>query len=72
MNSFGAALARPFDVGGRTVRHGEVVPTGEVLALHEVGAVWDTAQGWYVNRQVAFRPIQVDGTFQVVELARLA
>jgi hypothetical protein len=72
MYSFGASSSpRPLSIGGQTVHHGDVLASGEVLALHEAGVVWDTAQGWFVNREVAFRPAQ-SNAFQVVDLAHHA
>ena len=39
--------------------------------MHDDGVVWDTAQGWFVNRRVAFKPARGSTDFTVVDLARL-
>jgi hypothetical protein len=59
-----------FDLGGHSLRDGDLLATDAVRALHDAGVVWDTAQGWFVNRRVAFKPAS-EARFVVVDLARL-
>jgi hypothetical protein len=64
------AAAIPFDVAGHRLHHGDVLETRTVHELHTAGVVWDTAQGWFVNRRVAFKPV-TPAAFTVVDLTRL-
>jgi hypothetical protein len=71
VTSFGLhAAAVPFDVAGQRLQHGDVLEAPKVHELHAAGVVWDTAQGWFVNRRVAFKPATPAG-FTVVDLTRL-
>ncbi len=58
-------------LGDIVLRHDEVVARAQVLALagHADGHVWDTAQGWFVNADLALNP--TTNGFRVIELARL-
>ncbi len=58
-----------FRLGDIVLRHDDVVPREQVLAWHADGHVWDTAQGWFVNAELALKP--TPNGFRVVELARL-
>ena len=57
-------------LGDIVLRHDDVVAREQVLAWHADGHVWDTAQGWFVNADLALKPT-TDG-FRVVDLARLS
>jgi hypothetical protein len=71
VTTFGlSAAAVPFDVAGHRLQHGDVLEARKVHQLHAAGVVWDTAQGWFVNRRVAFKPATTTD-FTVVDLARL-
>jgi hypothetical protein len=71
VTTFGLTADTPFDVGGHSLCHGDVLALEHVQALHDDGVVWDTAQGWFVNRRVAFKPATGSSAFTVVDLARL-
>jgi hypothetical protein len=71
VTSFGLTADTAFDIGGHTLRHGDLLGIEQVQALHEAEVVWDTAQGWFVNRRVAFKPAVGSTDFAVVDLARL-
>jgi hypothetical protein len=71
VTTFGLTADTPFDIGGHSLSHGDVLALEHVQALHDDGVVWDTAQGWFVNRRVAFKPATGSSDFTVVDLARL-
>jgi hypothetical protein len=71
VTTFGLAANTPFDVGGHSLCHGDLLGIEHVQALYDDGVVWDTAQGWFVNRRVAFKPAVGSTDFTVVDLARL-
>jgi len=63
--------ARSLRLGDIVLRHDDVVAREQVLALagRADGHVRDTAQGWFVDADLALKPT-TDG-FRVVDLARL-
>ncbi len=71
MTSFALTAGTPFDVGGHSLSHGDLLAIEHVQALHDAEVVWDTAQGWFVNRRVAFKPVRGSSDFAVVDLSRL-
>jgi hypothetical protein len=71
VTSFELTADTPFDIAGHSLRHGDLLAVEHVQALHDADVVWDTAQGWFVNRRVAFKPTAGSSDFTVVDLARL-
>jgi hypothetical protein len=56
-------------LGDIVLRHDDLVTREQVLAWQAAGHVWDTAQGWFVNREIALKPAGVG--FRVIDLARM-
>jgi hypothetical protein len=52
------------------LEHGGEVSGDDVATWHDQGLVHSTAQGWFIARGVALKPVDMSSSYVVVDLER--